>query len=98
MFEWDDANIGHIAKHKISPEEAEQVIENNPLDLPYQFVNGEERTVHLGETKAGRILFVVATTRDEMIRVVTAFPPDKSVRKFYLEQKAAENGENSRDP
>ena len=24
-FEWDEANISHIARHKVSPEEAEKV-------------------------------------------------------------------------
>ena len=33
QFDWDAANIEHLATHKVSPEEAEQVIENNPLDL-----------------------------------------------------------------
>ena len=70
QFDWDVANTNHLATHKVSPEEAEQVIENNPLDLPTRTVGGEERILHLGETAAGRILFVVATERDGLIRVV----------------------------
>jgi len=29
-FDWDDANRGHIAAHGITPEEAEQVVQNIP--------------------------------------------------------------------
>ena len=32
-FLWDSANVNHIARHNISPEEAEQVVRNTPLDL-----------------------------------------------------------------
>jgi uncharacterized DUF497 family protein len=92
QFDWDAANIRHIARHKVTPEEAEQVVENNPLDLAGQLVNGEERILHLGETAAGRILFVVATERDGLIRVVTAYPAKRAVRRFYAAQKDIDNG------
>ena len=52
MFVWDAENLSHIARHKISQEEAEQVIQNDPLDLERQILNGEERFLHLGETLA----------------------------------------------
>ena len=32
-FDWDEANIGHVALHSVLPEEAEQVILNDPVDL-----------------------------------------------------------------
>ena len=32
-FIWDAGNIDHIARHDISPEEAEQVVENDPFDI-----------------------------------------------------------------
>ena len=32
-FDWDEANIGHLARHSVLPEEAEQVILKNPMDL-----------------------------------------------------------------
>ena len=72
MFIWDSANIDHIAAHAISTEEAEQVINNEPLDIERQFRNGETRFVHLGETLEGRVLFVIVTLRGENLRVVTA--------------------------
>lgn len=87
MFIWDHANIGHIALHSISPEEAEQVVENDPLDIERQRRNGEERVLHLGATFASRILYVVVTLRGNDFHVVTAFPADKQSRKFYLDKR-----------
>ena len=71
IFEWDQGNIDHIAKHGITPGEAEQVVLNNPVDLEFQVRSGEERIAQVGQTDTGRILVVVTTVRDELIRVVT---------------------------
>jgi hypothetical protein len=43
LFDWDSANIGHIAEHDVAPEEAEEVILRNPLDIGLEVVDGEER-------------------------------------------------------
>jgi len=47
MFVWDAENLSHIARHKISQVEAEEVIQNDPLDLERQILDGEERFLHL---------------------------------------------------
>lgn len=49
-FEWDDANIEHIAKHHVVPEEAEQVFfdENNVLD---EDIKHSTRDINTGEVK-----------------------------------------------
>jgi uncharacterized DUF497 family protein len=97
MFIWDAENLSHIARHKISQEEAEQVIQNYPLDLERQIVDGEERFLHLGETMTKRILFVVVTERDDLLRVVTAFPADRRARKFYLLNKDTAYAKGDKD-
>jgi uncharacterized DUF497 family protein len=97
MFLWDKENTSHIARHNVSRVEAEQVVENNPFDLEKQTRNGEGRILHLGETTAGRVLFVVVTVRNRMLRVVTAFPANRKARKFYAEQKQALNRQESSD-
>lgn len=33
LFDWDDANILHLAEHDVQPDEAEEVILGDPLDL-----------------------------------------------------------------
>jgi hypothetical protein len=35
-FDWDEGNIGRIARHGVNPEEVEQAIRNHPLDLGAQ--------------------------------------------------------------
>ena len=42
-LDWDEANIGHVARHAVLPEEAEQVILNDPVDLGMEIIEGEER-------------------------------------------------------
>jgi uncharacterized DUF497 family protein len=73
VFEWDDANLDHIARHQVAPEEAEQIVENDPLDIEAESVDGEERTTSVGCTDRGRVLVVVTTLRGPRLRVVTAF-------------------------
>jgi uncharacterized protein len=88
LFEWDDANILHIAEHSVEPEEAEEVILGDPLDIEFGVVDGEERWSYLGETNDGRILWVTITLRGKRMRVVTAFEPEKRLKVFYLEETA----------
>jgi hypothetical protein len=88
LFDWDDANILHLAGHDVAPEEAEEALLGDPLDIGLEVVNGEERSSHVGETNEGRILWLVITFRGERMRVVTAFEPDRQWKIFYLEQKA----------
>ena len=88
LFDWDDANIIHLAEHDVVPEEAEEVILGDPLDIGFEVVDGEERWSYIGETKEGRILWVVITFRGERMRVATAFEPDRQWKIFYLEQRA----------
>jgi uncharacterized protein len=88
VFEWDAANLGHIARHRVSPEEAEQIIENDPLDLEAEAVNGEKRTTSIGCTHRSRFL-VVVTLRGTRVRVVTAFPAPKALIDLYFTQKGS---------
>jgi hypothetical protein len=86
-FDWDEENIRHLARHEISPVEAEQFVFNRPVDLEYELRNGEERVAQVGETDAGRILIVVSTTRDRKTRVVTAWPAKERLRQYFQTQK-----------
>ncbi|MGH9599993.1 MAG: BrnT family toxin [Terracidiphilus sp.] len=91
QFEWDRANITHIAEHGVRPEEAEQVILNRPVDLGSELRNGEERTAQVGETDAGRILIAISTMLGTKIRVITAWPAKKRLRRYFLAQKGNGN-------
>ena len=86
-FDWDEANIGHVARHGVLPEEAEQVILTEPIDIGMEIVDGEERHLSLGATTRGRVLLVVTTWREERVRVVTAFEPIKRLIQFYYQER-----------
>lgn len=43
----DDANIGHIAEHGVAPEEAEEAIPGDPLDIGFGVVDGEDRWTYM---------------------------------------------------
>jgi uncharacterized DUF497 family protein len=88
LFDWNDANIGHIAEHDVTPEEAEQVILGDSLELDFERTeSGEDRWSYIGETSLGRVLQVVFTMRGGKIRVVTAFKPTLRDELTYLRYK-----------
>lgn len=87
LFDWDESNIDHIAKHGVTPSEAEQVIQNEPIDIEFQHRGEESRVAQVGETEHGRILVVVSTLRNGLTRVVTAFPAKRRLRAIYSAQK-----------
>ncbi|HZL26115.1 MAG TPA: BrnT family toxin [Acidobacteriaceae bacterium] len=84
MFDWNEANIAHIAEHGVTPQEAEEVITNSPLDIDYAERNGEIRIRQVGETAARRYLVVISTLRSGKTRVVTSYPPSRSLQATYL--------------
>jgi uncharacterized DUF497 family protein len=84
VFDWDKANMGHIARHRVLPHEVEQLFANKAVDIDFDVVNGEERWTSIGHTRQLRILVVVWTMRDESIRPVTAFEAGKGLAKQYL--------------
>ncbi len=87
LCDWDSGNIAHLAAHNILPNEVEEVIRNRPVDLGSKLRNGEDRLAQLGETNSGRVLLVVTTTRNKKIRPVTAWPANKSYRKYFSSLK-----------
>lgn len=86
-FDWDDGNRNHFRKHGVSPEEAEQVILNGPVDVEWQQQDDEERFVQIGQTNSGRVLMVASTVRAEKTRIITAFEPPKGLLKAYLSKR-----------
>jgi uncharacterized DUF497 family protein len=86
-YDWDDGNVRHIARHGVTREEAEQVIENDPLELKPQIIGGEERFPNIGVTDAGRWLVVVLTERGTKARVVTAFDAGKELIACYIRER-----------
>jgi uncharacterized DUF497 family protein len=72
-WDWDDANVDHIAEHDISPEEVEEVFaDRHSYAEPAASTPGERRWGLVGATDAGRVLLVIYTRRAGRVRVVTA--------------------------
>ncbi|MEF2279897.1 BrnT family toxin [Deinococcus sp. YIM 134068] len=69
-FDWDDANEGHIARHGIDPEEAEEAATDpRRVAAPaYRVQGGERRQAVTGKTDGGRLLTVVLTRRGDLCR------------------------------
>ncbi len=86
-FDWDAANLEHIARHGISPEECEQAYRNGPVVIEQQIRKGEGRQLCLGETSDGRLLTFVVTERRGRIRFVTAHPMHQRQREIYREEE-----------
>jgi uncharacterized protein len=83
-FDWDDANVEHIALHGLEPEDVEEAY-LDPRRVPAEAYNTptERRRAFVGVTDAGRLLRVVYTLRRGMIRVVSAFDAPPQDRRRY---------------
>ena len=93
-FEWDPRKAAtNRAKHGVSFEEASSVF-SDPLGLfvddPRHSV-GERRHVLLGSSEQHRLLAVMFTEREEVIRVVSARRVTRRERKSYEEQQDQEH-------
>jgi uncharacterized DUF497 family protein len=86
-FDWDEANVGHVARHNVTPEEVEQVFANDPMDLGAEVVDGEERYTGVGHTKRLRVLVLVWTMRGDATRPITAFDASERLATRYLAER-----------
>jgi uncharacterized DUF497 family protein len=85
-FQWDKGNeTKNWESHAVTKYESEQVFFNEPL-LVYDDVKHsdlESRHFVLGRTDAGRRLMIVFTTRDDLVRVISARDMSKNERAIY---------------
>jgi uncharacterized protein len=85
-FDWDKWNLDkNWSKHKVSHLECEQVFFNYPLLLYSDAKHSKEeaRIYVLGKTDMERLLFIVFTTRNNLIRVISARDMNKKERAIY---------------
>ena len=86
-FDWDPGNRTHIARHAITPKEAEEAATIEPLEAAVQHIENEDRVLCFGRTKMGRLLTLLYTERRGKIRVVTCYEMTKKQRRLYFEGK-----------
>jgi uncharacterized DUF497 family protein len=80
VFEWDDANVDHIAEYGVEPEEAEEAVDDR-FKAAVSAHSGRDRII--GKTGDGRVLCVVLDRRATGWRVVTARDATDSEKRAY---------------
>ena len=87
-FDWDDANRDHLARHRVTPEEAEQaILDSHAILLEIESAGGEERAKAVGMTSRGRVLAAVFALRGETIPVITAYAASPRLQVLYFRQQ-----------
>jgi len=90
---WDEWNIGHIKKHKVSADEVEEAVD---FEIK-TFVSYKDRILVLGRTKKGRLLTVILAPEDKqslMLRnkqryyVVTARDMSRKEKRLLKNEKS----------
>lgn len=86
QFEWDDAKARtNIQKHGVSFAEAKTVF-NDPYLITYPddaHSDDEERYINLGRSIRGRILVVIHTERNDVIRIISSRKATAAERTAY---------------
>ena len=87
-FQWDQGNSNkNLLKHHVEDWECEQVFFNEPLlvldDPKHSLV--EKRWAAFGRTDGGRLLVVIFTKRDKLLRVISAREMNRKEILFYEE-------------
>jgi len=85
-FDWDQGNADkNWRQHQVSQAEAEQVFFGASARIAPSLARSdrEPRFAALGPTAAGRMLTVVFTLRDDLIRVISARDMSRRERKLY---------------
>src|ERR1035441_1354489 len=85
-FEWDEGNAHKSwERHQVTPEEAEDVFFNEPLVVrsDVRHSKREKRYYALGQTGAGRCLFVAFTIRRSLLRVISVRDMNGKERDAY---------------
>lgn len=84
-FDWDEANSIHIARHKVLPNEAEDVFfdKANTLYDDLKHSIKEVRFIIIGKTQKGRLLYQVFTKRENKIRILSSRDINRKEVKLY---------------
>lgn len=88
-FEWDAGNASkNWERHRVSNAECEEVFFIEPfiVALDSRHSQTERRYYGLGQTAAGRRLFVVFTVRGDRVRVISARPMSRNERSIYEQE------------
>lgn len=85
-FDWDEGNKEkNWISHQVTSSECEELFFNQPLVVADDVLHSkdENRYYALGQTNAGRLLFILLTIRKKLIRVISAREMSRKERKVY---------------
>lgn len=85
-FDWDDGNKEkNWINHQVTFAECEELFFNQPLAVADDALHSKDENRHyaLGQTNAGRLLFISFTIRQKLIRVISARDMSRKERKVY---------------
>ena len=85
-FDWDEANTVKIReRHRLTPADAEDIFFHQPFVVrsDVRHSKTEKRYYALGQTGAGRRLFVVFSIRRKLIRVISARDMNRNETETY---------------
>ena len=85
-FDWDEGNRDkNWASHQVVFSECEEIFFNQPLVVADDLQHSELENRHyaLGQTNAGRLIFLAFTIRKKQIRVISARDMSRKERKVY---------------
>jgi uncharacterized DUF497 family protein len=81
---WDSWNVTHIARHRVTPEEVEEVCYGDPVFRE----SYKNRIIAIGPTRSGRMVFVALDPEGQDVYYpVTARPASRKERRRYQEEK-----------
>ena len=89
-FQWDAGNSEkNWISHQVTKSECEQIFFNQPLILGNDDKHSEieQRYFSLGKTDDNRLLFIVSTIRENLIRVISARDMSKKEREAYRSEE-----------
>lgn len=89
MFDWDEANVTHLlTRHGVSPDEAEAAYADPRRQTISAYnVPAERRRGLIGTTADGRVLVLIYTIRESVIRIITARDADGAEKRRYRRRK-----------
>ncbi len=91
-FQWDEGNSEkNWLKHKVSRIECEQIFFNHPLVVRHDSEHSQKDEIRfyaLGHSDKGRLLFLVFTIRDQLIRVISARDMNKREKRIYSDAES----------
>ncbi len=85
-FQWNDGNSEkNWISHQVAKSECEQIFFNQPLVIGNDEKHSkvEKRYYVLGQTDGDRLLYIVCTVRQNLIRVISARDMSKKEREVY---------------